>query len=120
MKVTASSIENIPIVRLSGRFDAFEVPQFVQWLETHISAETSWAVVNLEGVEFIDSSGLSALVKALKRCRQHQGDLYLCHLQQAVLIIFELTRMNSAMSIFADEATAIAAIQQANRTTPEG
>ena len=100
---------SIDILELSGRFDAYEVPDLIQWFDDHVEAEL--VIVNLKGVGFIDSSGLSTLVKGLKRCRQNTGNLALCELQQAVLIIFELTRLDKAFSIFDDEASAIAALQ---------
>lgn len=107
MEFLARSVNKIDVLELSGRFDAYEIPAVVQWFDDHPQA--AHVVVNLYGVGFIDSSGLSTLVKGLKRCRQNGGDLYLCNLQQAVLIIFELTRLNQAFTIFADEQAALAA-----------
>lgn len=102
-------IENgIDVLELTGRFDAYEVPTVVTWFEEH--PDVKYVVVNLGGVEFIDSSGLSTLVKGLKRCRQNGGDLYLCNLLQAVLIILELTRLDKAFNLFPDEAAALAAV----------
>jgi anti-sigma B factor antagonist len=45
----------------------------------------------------------------MKRCREGQGDLYLCHLQQPVQVIFELTCLNKAFTIFGTESEAVAA-----------
>jgi anti-sigma B factor antagonist len=62
-------------------------------------AETN-AVVDLEGVSFIDSTGLATLVQGMKRCREEQGDLYLVGLRQPIRIIFELTRLDKAFKIY--------------------
>ncbi|MDX2141262.1 MAG: STAS domain-containing protein [Chloroflexota bacterium] len=101
---------NIEILELSGRFDAFEVPTVVKWFDDHATAP--YILVNLKGVGFIDSSGLSTLVRGLKRCRQNNGELSLCELQQAVLIIFELTRLDKAFRIFRGENEAISQMTQ--------
>jgi anti-sigma B factor antagonist len=69
-------------------------------------------VVNLSGVTFIDSAALSALVSGLKRCRMGKGELYLCCLQQPVRVIFELTRLNRAFTIFEEEAIAVAMLAE--------
>jgi len=98
----------VDIIELSGRFDAYEVPLVNRWFDEHTTAQH--VIVNLGGVGFIDSSGLSTLVKGLKRCRNHNGDLYLCNLQQAVTIIFELTRLDKAFNIYDDEQSALDAI----------
>jgi anti-sigma B factor antagonist len=100
--------DGMDILELDGRFDAFEVPTVIQWFDKHPTAR--YILVNLKGVSFIDSSGLSTLVKGLKRCRQNDGELFLCELQQAVQIIFELTRLDKAFRIYPDEASAVAEI----------
>lgn len=97
----------IYLVTLSGRFDAFETPKLNEWIEQNINENNNNVIVSLAGVEFIDSSGLASLVKGLKRCRQHGGDLVLCDFQQAVLIIFELTKLDKAFQIFDDQSAAL-------------
>lgn len=104
MQVTHRSLNAVEILELHGRFDAYEVPMLVKWFDDHSDAKQ--VVVNLSGVNFIDSSGLSTLVKGLKRCRQNGGDLVLCNLQPAVIGIFDLTRLDKAFVIYADEHAA--------------
>ena len=105
MEINHRISNGVDILELEGRFDAYEVPTVVKWFDDNSSAKN--VVVNLNGVGFIDSSGLSTLVKGLKRCRQNEGELYLSNLQQAVLIIFELTRLDKAFKIFESETDAI-------------
>ncbi len=105
MDIHARSENGIDILEFDGRFDAYEVPAMTQWLAANPDARNM--VINLSGVGFVDSSGLATLVKCLKRCRQNEGELYLCNLQQAVQIIFELTQLDKAFTIFADQKTAL-------------
>lgn len=107
MELKYRTVNDVDVLELDGRFDAYEVPAVVSWFDAHPSIKK--VVINLNGVGFIDSSGLSTLVKGLKRCRQNNGDLYLCNPQQAVSIIFELTRFDKAFTIFTDEQAAIEA-----------
>ena len=106
MKIQTRTHHNIDILELNGRFDAYEEPQVRRWLEQSVSARK---VINLTGVNFIDSTALSTLVQGLKQCRQQDGNLHLCNLQQPTRIIFELTRLDRAFEIFPDESNAIAA-----------
>lgn len=94
----------VDILTLSGRFDAYEVPLVVHWFDEH--PEAKQVIVNLSEVSFIDSSGLATLVKGLKRCRQNGGELVISDMQQAVQIIFELTRLDKAFKIYLTEAAA--------------
>ena len=107
MDMESHTTGNITVLELAGRFDAYTAPPVAEWLDKSGAART---VVNLSGVGFVDSSALAVLVKGMKRCRERQGDLYLCSLQQPVRIIFELTRLDKAFEIFADEAAAVGAL----------
>jgi len=96
---------SVAVLEIAGRFDAHVAPDVLAWYK---QTPSSAVVVNLAGVNFIDSSALAALAGGMKRCRQRGGDLKLCGLQQPVRIIFELTRMERAFDIFATEAEAVA------------
>lgn len=108
MDIVQRTVDGVYVLELAGRFDAYEVPAVIEWFENREAVKR--VVVNLNGVGFIDSSGLSTLVKGLKRCRQNEGDLVLCNLQQAVRIIFELTRLDKAFTIYDDEQSAVNAL----------
>ncbi len=105
MDFTYRQAQGVDILELGGRFDAYEVPVMIRWFDEHPQANR--VIVNLKGVVFVDSSGLSTLVKGLKRCRQNGGELYLSDLQQAVLIIFELMCLDRAFRIYDTEAEAL-------------
>ena len=60
----------------------------------------SHLVVNLNGVDFIDTAGLGALVSALKRLKQsgQHGDVRLVHVKPPVESVLELTRLHRVFS----------------------
>ncbi|BCX02727.1 MAG: anti-sigma factor antagonist [Candidatus Roseilinea sp.] len=95
------------VIGLSGRFDAHEVPRVRQALMQAADCTKGHVIVDLGGVNFIDSSGLACLVQGMKYCRECGADQVLCNLQQPVRIIFELTRLDRAFRIArsVDEAT---------------
>ncbi len=112
MQQVSRTAQGVAVLELSGRFDSHATPAVAAWLAGIAERQPTQAVVNLSGVNFIDSAALSALVSGMKRCRMGKGELYLCCLQQPVRIIFELTRLNRAFTIFDDEATAVAMLAQ--------
>ncbi|MCB0210146.1 MAG: STAS domain-containing protein [Anaerolineae bacterium] len=109
MKLSSRSVADgkVTVLEISGRFDAYEVKPVKEWLNetTNISAPN--ILINLSHVNFIDSTGLAALVQGMKNCRQRGGNLRLYGLQQPVRIIFELTRLDKAFEIFGQEDEAI-------------
>ena len=107
MELNSLQTGSVRVLQLHGRFDAYETPKVTTWLDGNLRPENAQIVVNLKGVNFVDSTALSTLVQAMKRARQHQGDCKLCEVQQPVRIILELTRLDKAFEIFSDEATAM-------------
>ncbi len=107
MNVETRIVGTVTVLAPEGRLDAFTVPTITSALEKVYASNPAQVVVNLTQVNFIDSTGLAALVQGMKRCRDHRGDLRLCGLASPVRIIFELTRLDKAFEIFTDEAQAI-------------
>lgn len=92
--------KTIAVVKPSGLLDGMQAPTFRQEIDTAIQAGCLRILVNLEEVSFLDSSGLGALVAALKSARSIGGDLYLCGLNQQIKMVFELTSMDRAFEIY--------------------
>lgn len=109
MELTTSSVNEIPVLTISGRFDAYEAPEVAKWIEQSVADGKVKIVLNLSATTFIDSTALATLIKCMKRAREHQGDVLICELQQAVRIIFELTRLDRAFQIFSSQEEAVAA-----------
>lgn len=113
MEIKSRSSNAVTILALAGRFDAYEAGPVDRHLQKTLAAGSSSIIVDLAGVDFVDSTALATLVKGMKRCRQHDGDLHLCCLQQPVRVIFELTRLDKVFKIFSDEEEALKAFASA-------
>jgi anti-sigma B factor antagonist len=109
MNLTTRSASGATILEIHGRFDAYLAPAVATWLDDAITVKPARVVVNLADTNFIDSTALGTLVQGMKRCRQHEGDLRVCALQQPVRIIFELTRLDKAFMLFDTEEAALQA-----------
>jgi anti-sigma B factor antagonist len=59
-------------------------------------------IVQLEQVKFIDSSGLGALLSGHKSAAAKSGKMAIVNMQQQVLSMFELTRLDRVFEIYAD------------------
>jgi anti-sigma B factor antagonist len=107
MELLSRNTDSVAILELTGRFDSHVAPLVKEWMDKTIGAGKSKVVVNLTGVTFVDSTALSMLVQGMKRCREQHGDLILCGMQQRVRMIFELTRLDRAFEVVADEEGAL-------------
>lgn len=66
-------------------------------------------VLNLVNVSFMDSTGLSVLLFAKRSCDEAGGNFSLCHLQQYINNLVQLTNLNKVVPIFESEDEAVSA-----------
>lgn len=62
-------------------------------------ANNLW-VIDLKQVDFIDSSGLVALVETFNTAKRNQCRLVLCNLCASVQLIFEITQLDRVFELF--------------------
>jgi anti-sigma B factor antagonist len=96
------------VLAVNGEVDVYSAPRLRERLVDLVSQGHRQIVVDLEGVDFLDSTGLGVLVGGLKRLRSHGGDLSLVCTQPRILKVFEITGLTTVFSISStvDEATA--------------
>jgi anti-sigma B factor antagonist len=110
MQIQDKKIGNIFIVKPSDkRIDASVATDFKGKMIDWINAGEKRIVLNLAEVDFIDSSGLGAIVSSLKAIGS-DGDLIICGISDAVMTLFRLTRMNRVFQIFSTEEEALKAL----------
>jgi anti-sigma B factor antagonist len=109
IEVTESS--GVTVVAPRGDIDMATVDEVKRTLAGLMSRGQPRLLIDLSGVGYIDSSGMGALVSAMKQARAAGGDLKLCGLQDEVRSIFEVTRLIRAMSIHPTRQEAIASWQ---------
>ncbi len=98
------------IVRpLEKRIDAASAPDFKGIMVDRINAGNTTILLDLGEVDFIDSSGLGAIVASLKALKG-SGDLVICCLGETVASLFKLTRMDHVFRIFPSTAEALKAL----------
>jgi anti-sigma B factor antagonist len=96
---------------LDSRLDATVAGEFRQGLIEFIHKGQVFLILDLSDVEFIDSSGLGALVATLKTLGG-QGDLVICGVQKPLLVLFELTRLDRVFRLYNDSKEAIEALSR--------
>lgn len=93
----------VRVIQPSGLLDGVNGNQLQQEIAATVQAEVSQIIINFEAVSFMDSSGLGALVIALKRVRGSGSRLSLCCLNDQVTMLLELTGMDEIFEIFSTQ-----------------
>ena len=109
MQLDISMQEDVLIIKTrENNLDARLAVDFKdQLLRLTAEHSVSRVVLDLEHVEFVDSSGLRAIVSCLKALGR-DGDLVICNMQDSVQALFQLTRMDRVFRIFTNEQDALA------------
>jgi anti-sigma B factor antagonist len=94
------------VVAVTGEIDVYTAPKLREQIVALVDEGQYHLVIDMSGVEFLDSTGLGVLVGGLKRVRAHDGSLSLVCDEERILKIFRITGLTKVFPIFAtvDEA----------------
>ncbi len=107
------------LIAVRGEVHVSTAPEFSERLNEAIATGKTGVVIDMTEVEFIDSTGLSVLLNALRRVTRRQGSLALAVSNPTVLRLFEITRLDSTFDIAATRDEAISRVQR-NGGSSEG
>jgi anti-sigma B factor antagonist len=90
----------VMIVQFNGKaLDAANSKEFKSAIESLLRPQAK-LVFDLNKVEFMDSTGLGALVSCLRRAHIAEGEIKLCGITKPVRVLLELVRMHRVFEIF--------------------
>ena len=112
MNISSSRHGNVDVVKLPKRLVMANAPSVRKDLLELIALDHRHLVLDLGEVSFVDSSGLSVLVSALKAAHKVNGSVVLLNLNNDVRALIELTRRHEVFQIFADQQAAIDQLSQ--------
>jgi anti-sigma B factor antagonist len=101
--------DGIEVIDVEGEIDIHTAPRLRDLLIDLASKNNYQLVVNMQKVEFLDSTGLGVLVGGLNRVRPHDGSLDLVCTRERILNIFKITGLTKVFGIHETVDEAIAA-----------
>lgn len=108
MDIREKACGAVTVLFPSGRIDAAHSEVFHSRLAAAVARTAAQVVVDMSGVAYISSVGLRALMMAAKQTKASGGKLAVAALQPVVKEIFEISRFNFVVKIFATPREAIA------------
>lgn len=97
------------VIEVAGEVDVYTAPRLREVLIDLVAAGRHQLIVDVERVEFLDSTGLGVLVGGLKRVRAHDGSLDVVCTHDRLLKIFRITGLTKVFGIYDSVAAAVAA-----------
>jgi anti-sigma B factor antagonist len=106
MKIEQNIFNGITVLSLDGRLDAQAAPKAKNAFEESCGMN-SRIVIDMTHVDFMDSSGLGALVSSARNLRLNGGDMKLVGPGQKVRLVFEMTRTLNLFDIYDSSDAAV-------------
>jgi anti-sigma B factor antagonist len=95
---------NVSVVELSGVFDGTKSSAFHTEIRHALEGGADVILTDCRDLGFMDSSGLGAMIVALKMVRAAEKKLYICAINKQIGMLFDLTDTRRIFHVFADRA----------------
>ncbi len=88
------------VITPQGRLNMVAAPRLRSLLTETVKGGRRRVVVDLSATEFMDSSGLGALIAGLKTARQAGGDLRIAQVTPQVAMVLQLTNLDRVLRAY--------------------
>jgi anti-sigma B factor antagonist len=102
--------EGVSVIDISGEVTGFAEAALTDAYNQASNASTRAVVLNFGELAYMNSSGIGLLVTLLIRAQRQKQRLLACGLSEHYRQIFELTRLNEAIGIYASEGEALTSV----------
>jgi anti-sigma B factor antagonist len=99
LTLATRELDRATVIAVGGEIDVYTAPKLRDKITELVGDGRYDLVVDLEAVEFLDSTGLGVLVGGLKKVRAHDGSLRLVCTQDRLLKIFRITGLAKVFDI---------------------
>jgi anti-sigma B factor antagonist len=108
LSIETDNTQNISVMKIKGRVDSDTAPEFDSALSKLLNESRNKIVLDLQGVGFLSSAGLRAMVKALKDAQKSGGDVRLASVSQPIEVILRTVGMMQMFKMFSTSEEAAA------------
>ncbi len=109
LSLETRQVDGHTIVAVGGEIDVYTAPKLRDKITELVNAGNHSLIIDMEKVEFLDSTGLGVLVGGLKKIRAQDGTMSLVCSQDRLLKIFRITGLAKVFTIHSTEASALSA-----------
>lgn len=111
LEVTFDQLEDVLIVRLSGELDHHEAEILRdQWKDMMYKSGVKHVVLNLQKVDFMDSSGLGVILGRYKETLQLGGEMVVCSVSPSIERLFDMSGLFKIIRLAENEAFALSTL----------
>ena len=108
LTLVTRDVDGKTVIAVSGEIDVYTAPKLRDKITELVGNGEYHLVIDMEKVDFLDSTGLGVLVGGLKKVRAHDGSMRLICNQERLLKIFRITGLAKVFVIHGSQAEALA------------
>jgi anti-sigma B factor antagonist len=101
-------VAGVAILQLVGRLNMASAAHLREAVTSIVDSGRTRVAIDMSGVDFLDSSGLGAIISALKTTRQAGGDLRIAAPSWQAKLVLQLTNLDRVLTAYDDAETAFA------------
>jgi anti-sigma B factor antagonist len=106
LTINQREVSNIVVLDLTGRLWILDLP-LRDLVNGILNKNRHNFVLNLTGVDYIDSSGLGQLISIWTSIQNRKGQLIILNPNKRIRRLFEITRLNTVLEICEEESDAV-------------
>lgn len=103
LEIRQKEMDEVLYLDLFGEIDVFTASDLREVLIPITEEKNKKIRINLEGVSYIDSTGLGVFIGALKSSHNYQSHIQLCGLSDRVMRLFKITGLDEVIDIVENE-----------------
>ncbi|MEG9225000.1 anti-sigma factor antagonist [Aeromicrobium sp. Sec7.5] len=109
LTVETRAVPPFEVLEIGGEIDVYTAPRLREAVVEAIESGKLRLIVDVQRVDFLDSTGLGVLVGALKRVRADDGTLDIVCTHERLLKIFQITGLDKVFGLHDSVEAAVAA-----------
>jgi anti-sigma B factor antagonist len=107
MNIRERSLEDVTVLDLDGKFVLGQDGQFKQIVAANIEGGGRKLIINLSGVNYMDSSGLGELISGYISMKKVNGHMKLINVSSRLNELLVITKLITVFETFDSEVAAI-------------
>jgi anti-sigma B factor antagonist len=102
--IKTEKINNIVVVTFDNvsRLNALVAEPIKEELKSLFNKANTKLILNLEGVQFIDSSGFGVFLSVMKVANNNYGSFKICNVSHEVMELFKLLQLHNVFEIYSN------------------
>ncbi len=100
LRTRIQEMNGVPVITLEGEIDLSTSAKFKETVYEIIESGRKDIVIDLNGLEFMDSTGLGVVVAALKKTRMEGGSIKIVCSKRNIMKVFTVTGLDKVFSIY--------------------